>query len=68
MKTITEYKRFLRRHAVFKKFENEQKKNNKLKIDFHCKDLSCKRVYVRKLPHDHTAKLRVYEGQHTCKK
>ena len=66
--TMNQCKQFMRKHAIFKKFEYKQKKNNKLQIYLHCKVPSCKwRVLVRKKPHEHTARLRKYVGQHTCK-
>ena len=58
----------MRSYSIFKKFEYMQQENNNLKIILVCKDPRCNwRVYVRRLPREHTAMLRSIRGSHTCK-
>lgn len=59
---------FLRQYAINKKFEYRQKNNDNLKIEFVYKEPSCKwRVYVRRVPREHTVRCRSYHPKHTCK-
>ena len=66
--TMAKCREFMRKYAISKKFEYKQVQNNNIKINLKCKDPDCSwRVYVRRMPGEHTAKLKSSEAQHTCK-